>query len=260
VVAGRDALANEVYVRGKVRTNARTGVVTTPTPYKRSGATINRYLAALSHLFTVAVKEWRLIDRNPVRDVTKKKESRGRVRFLTDGERDTLLSECRASAWQPLYALVILAISTGARRGELVNLKWSDIDLKECRATIRESKNGDPRVLPLVGKALDALRELRLQNSARSEWVFPQPSGFPAPYENFDVHWYAALKASSIEDFRFHDLRHTTASYLAQQGASLLEIADALGHRTLAMVKRYSHLTQSHKVNVIRRMALEKGL
>jgi integrase len=155
---------------------------------------------------------------------------------------------------------VLLAISTGARRGELVRLKWTDVDLKNARAIVHDTKNGDPRVLPLVGKALPALRELKLQGSALSEWVFPQPSGFPGPFESFDAHWYAALKAAAIEDFRFHDLRHTCASYLASQGATLLEIADTLGHRTMQMVQRYAHLAQSHKVAAIEKMAKERGL
>jgi integrase len=81
-----------------------------------------------------------------------------------------------------------------------------------------------------------------------------------APYEHFDAHWYAALEASGIKDFRFHDLRHTTASMLAAQGASLLEIADVLGHKTLAMVKRYSYLVVDHKAKVIEKMITAKGL
>jgi len=133
-----------------------------------------------------------------------------------------------------------------------------------------DTKNGEQRTLPLAGKALDALRQLKLQNSARSEYLFPSPtvvfdpkSGKPqldAPYEHFDAHWYTALDAAGISDFRFHDLCHTTASMLAAQGASLLEIADVLGHKTLAMVKRYSHLVVDHKAKVIEKMVAAKGL
>jgi integrase len=260
IAEARDELAAGSFARGKEREDKDTGEVIQPKEYKRSGATVNRYIATLSHLFTIAVKEWRLSDRNPVRDISKKKEARGRVRFLSDEERDALLAACKESEWPQLHALVLLAISTGARRGELIHLKWADIDLKKNRATVHETKNGEPRTLPLVGKALEAIRELKLQDSARSEYVFPQPSGFPGPYESFDAHWYAAMKAAGITNMRFHDLRHTTASYLAQQGASLIEIADTLGHKTLSMVKRYSHLAQSHKVSVIERMAKEKGL
>jgi integrase len=260
VAEARDALAAEKFTRGKPRTVK--GKEIAPKEYTRSGATINRYLATLSHVFTVAVREWRLLDRNPAtsRDISKRKEARGRVRFLSDDERDALLAACAKSDWPALHTLVLLAISTGARRGELIRLKWDDVDLKAARVVVHDSKNGDPRVLPLVGKALPALRELKLQGSAQSPWVFPQPSGFPGPYVNFDSQWYAALEAAKVGDFRFHDLRHTCASYLASQGASLLEIADVLGHRTMAMVKRYSHLAQSHKTTAIEKMARERGL
>jgi len=274
IAEARDALAAEKFTRGKVQ--KKNGVEIQPTEYTRSGSTVNRYLATLSHMFTMAVKEWRLVPTNPVRDITKKREARGRVRFLSDTERDALLSASSESAWPALHTLILIAISTGARRGELINLKWDDVDLRVReasidpktgekhaamgRAIVRETKNGETRSLPLVGKALEALRTLKLQGSAKSEWVFPQPSGFPGPYENFDGVWYDALTAAKLEDFRFHDLRHTTASYLAAQGASLLEIADTLGHKTLSMVKRYSHLAQSHKVSAIEKMAKERGL
>jgi integrase len=125
---------------------------------------------------------------------------------------------------------------------------------------VEDTKNGESRTLPLAGKALEALRALKLQGSARSEYVFPNASGFPGPYLHFDAHWQAALEAAGIEGFHFHDLRHTCASYLAAQGASLLEIAHVLGHKTLAMVKRYSHLVTSHKATVIERLARERGL
>jgi integrase len=258
VAEARDALLAETFTRGKERTIK--GEKVPPKEYYRTGATVNRYLATLGHVFTTAVREWRLLDRNPVRDVSKKKEARGRVRFLSDAERDALLEACTKSGWPALHTLVLMAISTGARRGELIQLKWVDVDLKAARAIVHETKNGDPRVLPLVGKTLTGLRELKLQGSAQSEWVFQQPSGLPGPYEGFDAHWYAALKAAGIQNFKFHDLRHSCASYLAAGGASLLEIADTLGHRTIAMSKRYSHLTQTHKVAAIEKMAREKGL
>jgi integrase len=132
--------------------------------------------------------------------------------------------------------------------------------LKTGRALVRETKNGGQRTLPLAGKALEALRELKLQRSARSEYVFAHPSGAAGPYHHFDSHWYEALETGAISNFHFHDLRHTTASMLAAQGASLLEIADVLGHKTLAMVKRYSHLIVDHKAKVIQRMVATKGL
>ncbi len=247
VAEARDELAGGHYSRGK-------------TKKARSGATVNRYLATLSHLFSVAQREWRLVDRNPVKEVSRKKEGKGRIRYLVDEEREALLEACEASEWQPLKALVQLAISTGARRGELLNLTWDRVDLKKGRATVLETKNGEPRVLPLVGKALEALRELKLKGSAHSPYVFPHPNGRPEPLYWFDSYWLEALKVAGIAGFRFHDLRHTCASYLAQRGASTLEIADVLGHKSLAMVRRYSHLAVDHKATLMERMALEKGL
>lgn len=231
-----------------------------PKAYKRSGATVNRYIATLSHVLTFAVKERRLLDRNPVGDISRKAESRGRTRFLSDEERATLLAACAKSEWPALRTLVLLAITTGARRGELLSLRWADVDMKAGRALVRETKNDEQRTLPLAGKALEALRELKLQNSARSSYVFPAMNGRDEPYEYFDGRWYAALEVAGLKDFHFHDLRHTTASMLAAQGCSLLEIADVLGHKTLAMVKRYSHLVVDHKAKVIERMIAAKGL
>ncbi len=256
----RDRLAAETFARGKPRRDKKTGEIIPPKEYRRSGATTNRYVACLSHALSFGVKERRLIDRNPVSDISRKKEPTGRTRFLSDEERTVLLDACAKSEWPALHALVLLAITTGARKGELTGLRWADVDLKAGRALLRETKNGEQRTLPLAGKALDALRELKLKNSARSEYVFPQPSGLPGPYVYFDAHWYAALEAAGITDFHFHDLRHTTASMLAAQGASLLEIADVLGHKTLAMVKRYSHLVVDHKAQVIEKMVMAKGL
>ncbi len=256
----RDKLAVETFTRGKPHRDTKTGEMTPPKEYKRSGATVNRYIATLSHLFSFAVKERRLLDRNPVSDISRKKEPRGRTRFLSDEERAALLDACTKSGWRGLHTLVLLAITTGARKGELIALKWADVDLKKGRALVREAKNGEQRTLPLAGKALEALRELKLHNSARSEYVFTQPSGLPGPYQHFDTHWYAALEAAGIADFHFHDLRHTTASMLVAQGASLLEIADVLGHKTLAMVKRYSHLVVDHKAKVIEKLIATKGL
>ena len=260
VAQGREALSAQRYMRAKARPGD--AGATRAAEYQRSGATVNRYLATLSHMFTVAMREWRLIDRNPVAEIGKKKEARGRARFLRDEERAALLAACAHSAWPALQTLVLLAISTGARRGELIHLQWTDVylDPPSPQALIQSTKNGDPRRLPLVGKALESLRALHAANAGARRFVFTYASGSDEPYVGFDAHWYAALARARIEDFRFHDLRHTCASYLAAQGASLLEIADVLGHRTMAMVKRYSHLAEGHKALVIARMARARGL
>lgn len=256
----RDKLGSETFTRGKSRKDRKTGEMIHPKGYKRSGATVNRYLATLSAALSFAVRERRLLDRNPVSDISRKKEPRGRTRFLSDDERAALLDACAQSDWKLLHPLVLLAITTGARRGELLSLRWPDVDLKVGRALARETKNGEQRTLPLAGKALEALRTLKLTGLGRGEWVFPNPSGHPGHFENIDGYWHMALEKAGISDFRFHDLRHTTASMLAAQGCSLLEIADVFGHRTLPMVKRYSHLVVDHKAKVIEKMIAAKGL
>lgn len=219
---------------------------------QRSPATVVRYLAALSHAFTVAVKEWGWVDDSPLRKVSKPKEPRGRVRFLSDDERVRLLQACRESKTKELYPLVVLALSTGARHGELINLTWKDIDLNRGSIVLDETKNGERRALYLAGHALELIKESSKVRRIDSQLVFPSPKpGRPVSIRRaFD----AALKSAEIGNFRFHDLRHSAASYLAMNGASLAEIAEVLGHKTLQMVKRYSHLSESHTSKVVQSM------
>ena len=175
IAEARDALAAQPFTRRKIQsTNERRTI--SPPANKRSGATVNRYLATLSHIFATALMEWRLLDRNPVRDFGKKKEARGRIRFLRDEEREALLAACAKSGWPPLQALVLLAISTGARRGELLRLQWTDvcIDAHSAEAIIQDTKNGDPRRLPLVGKALAAVGHLKPRTSVQAGSCFPR--------------------------------------------------------------------------------------
>ena len=117
---------------------------------KRSPATVNRYLAVLSHCFTIAMKEWGWIDDNPLRKVTKPKEPRGLTRFLSDDERERLLKACKESPNPFLYPIVVLALSTGARKGEILSIRLNQIDLERGTITFFETKNNEIRVVPLV--------------------------------------------------------------------------------------------------------------
>ncbi len=219
---------------------------------KRTPATVNRYLSALSHLFTIAIKEWGWVETNPLQKVTKLKEPRGRVRFLSDEERQKLLAICKDSDSQWLYLIVVLALSTGARRMEILGLRWEDVDLNRAIITLHETKNGERRILPITGHVLALLTEHIKQRSPHTTFVFPgknlkKPIDVRTPFET-------ALKLAGIADFRFHDLRHSAASYLAMNGASMAEIAEVLGHKTLQMVKRYAHLSEAHTAGVVTRM------
>jgi integrase len=218
----------------------------------RANSTVNRYLAVLSHAFTVAVKEWQWCADNPVRKISKPKEPRGRVRFLSDEERRRLLEACKASSNPYLYTVVVLALSTGARRGELLTLHWPDVDLQRRVLTFRETKNGETRVVPVTGYALDILTQHAKIRRSNTDLVFPNATGRkPLAIRNA---FENAMERADILNFRFHDLRHTFASYLAMQGASLLDIATVLGHKTLQMVQRYAHLSEAHTAGVVARM------
>lgn len=231
---------------------------TNPEPRYRTPATVNRYKTALSPVLTACTMGWGWLESNPAERVQSGQESRGRVRFLSNDERAALLHACDEATDTPeLKVIVLLAITTGARRGEIIGLRWRDVDMARKSITLHDTKNGETRAVPLVGVALDAIREWgKVRPLAADALVFP---GRSAKTKNkpliFETQWQTALKRAGIEGFRFHDLRHTAASYLAMNGAGLREIADILGHKTLAMVQRYSHLTQDHKIATVERMA-----
>ena len=213
--------------------------------------TVNRYLSALSKAFSDAVKEWHWLQDNPLARVSKKTEPQGRVRYLSDDERTALLDACRKSERSELYLIVLFALTTGMRRGELLGLRWQDIDLERRVAVLHNTKNGDRRSVPIVPEVAELLRKHGKVRKLDNDLIFAKDS---AEVWTFDKAWYQALKDAKLKDFRFHDLRHTAASYLAMSGASVPELAAVLGHRTLAMVKRYAHLSEQHTGAVVERM------
>ena len=184
--------------------------------------------------------------------IAKLKEPRGRVRFLNDDERAALLKATQESFYQPLHVIVVLALSTGARKSEIMNLCWPDIDMKKGQIILHETKNGERRTIPLTGYALDLINQHKKIRRINNDMLFPSTKG-DKPYE-IKKSWEAVLKKADIKDFRFHDLRHSAASYLAMNGASLAEIAEVLGHKTLQMVKRYAHLSEAHTSSVVSSM------
>jgi len=243
---GRDRLLQEPVSEHKYA--PRDQAVRTKKP-----ATVVRYMADLSNALSVAAGEWEWIDANPMHKVKKPRLPQERVRFLNHEERECLLRACRDSPCPYLYPVVVIALSTGARYSEVMHLRWKDVDLERGIARLEHTKNRDRRALPLTHHALEVVRELRDQHKRTdTDLLFPRADG-QAPIE-LRKHWNRALQEAGIEDFRFHDLRHTAASYLAMNGATLAEIADVLGHRTLQMVKRYAHLSDQHTASVVERM------
>lgn len=217
-----------------------------------AGATLNRYVSAIAAPLTFAIRK-RIAPKgfdHPARRLEYHRETADKTRFLSDDERTRLLEACKASKWPRLYLLVLLALTTGARKGELMGLRWRDVDVTLKVMHVGRSKNGDPKVLPLVPAVLEQLESHR---GAPGGLVFPSRLNPEKPIE-FTARWQQALKAAKVRSFRFHDLRHSCASYLAQHGATLLEIGDLLGHRQISMVKRYAHLAAGHRSALVDRV------
>ena len=224
---------------------------------KKLDSTTNRYLASLSAALSFAVNELDWIDKNPALKVKKFREPRGRTRFLSDSERERLL---QASTSLPKYPemqiIILIALTTGMRRGEILNLRWSDCDFKLRRLIIRESKNSESRSVPLADVTLTSLRKWgKVRPLDANALVFPSHvSANPSHLFEIDHAWQLIRAKADLKDFRFHDLRHTAASYLAMSGAGLREIGDILGHKSMSMTKRYSHLTEDHKHRTVSKM------
>jgi integrase len=251
---------------------------------QRSGADVNRTIAALSSAMSYAVKELGWIERNPCERVTKQKEAGGRVRFLTDEELPRLLAAVRASSHSDLLPAVLLALTTGARKGEILGLRWTQIDFKRRAITLHqgETKNNAGRALPLSGEIVELLKARNKVRQIDDDRVFPPPGD--CKELELREPWKAALVLAGIDvrkatrkgrskaaannetqavltsDFRWHDLRHTAASYLTMAGVSAIEVARVLGHKTLAMSLRYSHLAPDRVTELGDKLAARMGV
>lgn len=247
IAEGRDKLLAEITVRG--------------TP--RHPATVTRIMAALSGCLAYGVKELQWVDRNPCEKASKPGHSAARVRYLSDDERGRLLQACRESSNPDLYTAVVLSLTTGGRKSEIMGLRWQQIDFQNRAINLLqgETKNNEARALPLVGEAFTLLQARAKVRKLHDDRVFP-PTDRAKKMKLLDLRtpWEAALKSAAIENFRWHDLRHTAASYLAMNGVSPLEISKILGHRTMAMVSRYSHLSPSHVTAIGDKLAERMGL
>jgi integrase len=210
-------------------------------------------LDIISGLLTAAVEEYEILANNPLLRVRKPKASHGRERFLSQEECARVLTACQHSRSAALYPLVVLAIATGCRKNELRTLRWRDVDLVRGALRLARTKNGERRAVPLASVALEVLRAWHGRSEGTAVWVFPSKDGHRPG--NVSKAWYTARCKAGLPDFRFHDLRHTAASYLAMSGASLVEVAHILGHKTLRMVQRYSHFTDEHTRRTVEHMS-----
>ncbi|NGX40382.1 MAG: Tyrosine recombinase XerC [Candidatus Anoxychlamydiales bacterium] len=211
---------------------------------QRSPATTNRYLASLSIILSYGVKECGWISINPMLRVSKLKEAKGRDRILSKKECERLLKACSQSKSPFLLPIVTLAICTGMRQGEILKLTWGNINFEQKIISLKETKNGYPRSIPLVGSSFKEVKKIYQNRNPHNPFVFPSKKRFGEI--SIRKPWETALKKAKIENFRFHDLRHTFATFAAKGGASNLALATAMGHRSLSMLSRYTHMDVTH--------------
>lgn len=209
-------------------------------------STVNRDLALMKHIYTIAIK-WKRVKQNPVKEVKMFKENNARTRYLQQSEIKNLLRACPDF----LRPIVFLALNTGMRQGEILELRWNDVDFTRKRITLRRTKNGESRIVPMNISVLALMDMLRKQAGTDNEHVFIYRG---RPLSRFGLvrgAFEKAVKSAGIVDFRFHDLRHTFASHLVMSGADIMIVKNLLGHKTLAMTMRYSHISETHMQNSV---------
>jgi site-specific recombinase XerD len=214
-------------------------------------ATANRLLALLGGVFNKAVS-WKKTKTNPVREVKKFKENNERIRYLIEEEESRL----RAVFPERHWAKVEVAFHTGMRRAEEFNLMWPNVNFNTRTITIPKSKNGEMRHIKMNERVAEILRNL--PSRLKSEWVFPSNSGkTPVNANNFVNRVFKpALSEAKISDFHWHDLRHTFASRLTMKGVDLRTVQELMGHKTIKMTLRYSHLSPTHTLEAVNKLCL----
>jgi integrase len=209
-------------------------------------ATVNRHIATLKHMFTKAT-DWNMVEDETLKRVRKAKlleENNRRLRYLSKDECQALINACK----DHLRPIVITALNTGMRKEEILNLKWDNVDLKNGFILLDITKNGERREIPINA----TLKEIFSGIVRRIDipYVFyDNESG--QRYGNIRRSFLTACKKANIRDFHFHDLRHCFASHLVMAGVDLTTVKELLGHKTLTMTLRYSHLAPSHKVKAV---------
>ena len=206
----------------------------------------NRILTTLKHMFTKAV-EWEMATEESLKRVRKVKllqEHNRRLRFLSKEEIVNLIDACDLH----LRPIVITALNTGMRKGEILTLVWDQVDLKHGFILLVNTKNGERREIPINQTLRDALSALpRHITSPYVFWQGEEGKLFKDVKRSFN----SACRRAGIKDFHFHDLRHTFASHLVMAGVDITTVKELLGHKTLAMTMRYAHLAPSHKVRAV---------
>jgi integrase len=209
---------------------------------KAEPATINRELGCLRHMFNMAIK-WGKAQKNPVSEVRFLKEPKEKDRILSPEEEKKLLATVRTGHKAGhLEPIIITALNTGMRKGEILHLKWANVDFGNGYIIVDGTKTGEIRRVPMNRALTETLK--RVKKTPSCEYVFSDGSG---PYGDIKTGWWTALAHAGIENFRFHDLRHTFGSRLGMAGVDIKTIQELMGHKDIKMTMRYSHPTPEHK-------------
>jgi integrase len=218
----------------------------------RAASTVNHYINAISQLYQVAMNEWELKLSNPTTGIKRMTEPQGRMKRLPPEAENMLLKHSSESTLLPLSSIIVIAIETGMRSAEILSMRWEDVDLNNRKVLIRHTKNGESRVVPLTSRAKNELE--KLMSNYDSELVFP--------YCRWQVrrqYVKAVARAKSTHEgmqnpfigLRFHDLRHEALSRLSDKGLNVIELSYISGHKTLSMLKRYTHPDHANLIRKI---------
>lgn len=216
----------------------------------RGNNTINKYLMCISAVLTYAVKELEILEYNPVSKVGTMKKPSGRKRYLKEKEIPLLLNACKEHS-DYLYLFVLISLATGGRYSEILNLQIENLDFINNQIYFLETKNKEDRGVPIDPNILSLAKKYISENKIDDYIFWNKKSG-----KLYYIRGYLQniIKKIGLKDFHIHDLRHTTASYIAMNGGSLLDIAEILGHKSLVVTRRYSHLTKKHTATVLSKM------
>jgi integrase len=209
-----------------------------------SAGSVSREMNVLKRFFSLCL-EWELIVLNPASGVKSPRVPAGRVRYLHPGEFRALLAAC--PNW--LRPITGLAVATGMRRGEMLGLRGLDVDTRGERVLLPQTKNGEGRIVYLNKLALQVFNSVAKDDAKPTDRVFGQVTG-----EQVSMAFRRAAKAAKIDDFRFHDLRHTAASWLRMEGADIHTVAQLLGHKDLRMAARYQHLSPAFLADAVKKL------
>ncbi len=216
-------------------------------------ATYNRHRAVLASIFKFAIEQNQddendkvYLKLNPCNEIKSLTENNKRVRYLSDEEKPRLLKAAKAIGGK-FYLAVLIALGSGMRKGELLGLRWGDIDFDRNLAILHDTKNGSDRHTPIPDVVMELVKPYRQIGNAL---IFPSTIDPDIAFD-FRKQWERALREANITDFRWHDLRHDTASTLARDGHSLLQIAEVLGHKSIISTQRYAHVDANCKSKIL---------